>query len=89
MVKQSSTLVVILAFLCVNFLEAVCPQALTQQFNSFLEEYNLTFPDPAEYAKRIKIFSDNLNLVDSINSDPSNTFQLTLNEFATLVSLEK
>ena len=69
-----------------QFIQAVCPVKLSEtQFEAFLFKYNYSFPDPVEYAARLQIFTDNLDLINHINSNPTLTYKAAINAFAALV----
>jgi hypothetical protein len=81
-------LILVIAIQCTQLIKAACPKnPIEVLFLEFLEKYGFSFPDPVEYAKRLQIFSDNLDLIKNINSDPTLTYKAGINQFSALVRL--
>jgi len=82
--------ILVIVIQCTQFIKAACPKnPIEVSFLEFLAEYGLSFPDPAEYAKRLQIFSDNIDLIKIINSDPTLTYKAGINQFSALVRIVK
>lgn len=82
-------LILLIAIQCTQFITAACPKnPIELLFLEFLSKYGFSFPDPVEYARRLQIFSDNLDLIKNINSDPTLTYKAGINEFSALTSDE-
>ena len=57
-------------------------------FRQWMDEYNVEFPDPEEYAYRHGVFLDNLKRIHEHNTDTSQTFKMAMNQFGHLKSDE-
>jgi cathepsin L len=49
-----------------------------------MQTYGLHFADGSEFASRIQIFADKVDLIESHNADTTQTFQMGLNQFSHL-----
>jgi hypothetical protein len=78
-------LIFLLGIFNIKFLQATC--SIRGQFDNFLSKYNLSYPDPAQYSHRFQVFSDNVDLINRINSNPNVTYTAGINQFAALVNI--
>ena len=78
----------LLGFYYTKFLEATCSIPLALEFEKFLKQYKICFPNPAEYSYRFQVFSDNIDLIRQINSNPNVTYVAGVNKFSALVNIE-
>ena len=53
-------------------------------FFEHMQTYGLHFADGSEFASRIQIFADKVDLIESHNADTTQTFQMGLNQFSHL-----
>jgi hypothetical protein len=83
--KMKFYLFFLLGIFNIKFLQATC--SIRGQFDNFLEKYNLSYPDPVEYSHRFQVFSDNVDLIKQINSNPNVTYTAGINQFAALVNI--
>ena len=53
-------------------------------FFEHMQTYGLHFTDGQEFASRIQIFADKVDLIEAHNADTKQTFQMGLNQFSHL-----
>ncbi|KAM7251280.1 hypothetical protein ACFE04_023163 [Oxalis oulophora] len=61
---------------------------VSQKYEQWLSTYGRVYEDPIEKDERFNIFKENLERIESHNSDPSKKYKLSVNEFADLANEE-
>jgi len=55
-----------------------------EMFYNHMQEFNLKFPNGAEFVKRLQIFAKNIDDIETHNDDKTQTYQLGRNQFTHL-----
>lgn len=88
---QGTTIFLALLVLGASQAESVRPTAnatLRQTHEMWMASHGRVYKDKAEKDARLKIFQENLQFVKNFNSQPNQTFRLSLNRYADLTNKE-
>lgn len=64
------------------------PDFFKKSFDQYLVEYGKTYSSPAEYAKRLDLFTKNYSKILANNLNPNTQYKQSLNQFADLTDKE-
>uniref|UniRef100_A0A7N2R3A5 Vignain n=2 Tax=Quercus lobata TaxID=97700 RepID=A0A7N2R3A5_QUELO len=62
--------------------------SIVGRHQQWMAKYGRNYEDDAEKVKRFKIFKDNVEYIDKVNSEGNRTYKLSVNEFADLTTEE-
>jgi len=82
-----ATILIVIAMVAATF-AASEPEGMEGAFYQHMQKFDLKFKDGAEFVQRLKIFSENVDMINAHNSDSTNTFKLGQNKFTHLTHSE-
>ncbi|XP_030962307.1 zingipain-2-like [Quercus lobata] len=84
--------IVFLLILQTSTYQAMCrtllEDSIVGRHQQWMAKYGRNYEDDAEKVKRFKIFKDNVEYIDKVNSEGNRTYKLSVNEFADLTTEE-
>ncbi|XP_048132632.1 zingipain-2-like [Rhodamnia argentea] len=91
--KNLSICLILVLCACACALDTAASRAydfpsVTKKFEEWMTRHGRDYRDDAEKAKRLKIFQENLRLVEEFNSAANRTYELGLNKYSDLTNEE-